>query len=234
MEVNYHQTAKDLAIKLLFLEDLRASANNLVRFSIYSITIERFFATKWRKRHQNKNIIIIIYLTISLSFYPMSFFIRQLVHIPWISLTLYNIFILSLDIPFSALFYILLVFNRKLTRLEESKSWPLTVKFKIRENINLITRSFSILIINIFFQDVTMIPMILQEKIIDKELLGIIKDIIYSIRDVAAIISLIVFIKGISINNMFCNKKTPKSEDCKENGKRNEGDIYFGMLKMKL
>ncbi|CEF63447.1 7TM GPCR, serpentine receptor class ab (Srab) family-containing protein [Strongyloides ratti] len=114
-------------------------SNNLIRFSIWFLIIERILATKKRKTYEkNKNILVIIaLLTLDFSFAGIFTNLRNIISI--INQNFHQ-FLFVIDVPLIISLIILRYINRSIRRHENSVILNLTEKYQIIENVKSISK----------------------------------------------------------------------------------------------
>uniref|UniRef100_A0A0K0G5Q9 Serpentine receptor class gamma n=1 Tax=Strongyloides venezuelensis TaxID=75913 RepID=A0A0K0G5Q9_STRVS len=114
-------------------------SNNLIRFSIWFLIIERIIATKRRKTHEkNKSIlVVIVLLALSISFAGILTNLRDIIKI--INQNFHQ-FLFLMDIPLIISLIVLRYINRSIRRHQDSVFLNLTEKYQIVENIKSISK----------------------------------------------------------------------------------------------
>ncbi|CEF69992.1 7TM GPCR, serpentine receptor class e (Sre) family-containing protein [Strongyloides ratti] len=203
-------TTNDIDKIYLYISNIRISVNINIREIIGLIIIERFFATKNRKKYQNiKNIKELVILTIILL--TISIILPIFIDTDINGKLSYAItFLIVLDLIYIISYFFIVRRNIKLLSMKKSITKTLDEKFQIRENIHIAKAIFPIMIISIFIQFVSNIILLLLFYFIKSiELTGI-TTIIYLCRDFLIATSYIYFliIKSYFDNNIFQNKIT--------------------------
>uniref|UniRef100_A0A0K0ERK8 G-protein coupled receptors family 1 profile domain-containing protein n=1 Tax=Strongyloides stercoralis TaxID=6248 RepID=A0A0K0ERK8_STRER len=160
-------------------------SNNLIRFSIWFLIIERIFATKARKTYEkNKNTLVIIaLLTLNFSFAGIFTNLRNI--IPIINQNFHQ-FLFAMDVPLIISLVVLRFINRTIRRHENSVLLNLTEKYQIIENIKSISKIILTVCVFVLLSILDLcIFSLINEDIIDYQLKTLInfliKSVVYSL-----------------------------------------------------
>uniref|UniRef100_A0AC35TY69 G_PROTEIN_RECEP_F1_2 domain-containing protein n=1 Tax=Rhabditophanes sp. KR3021 TaxID=114890 RepID=A0AC35TY69_9BILA len=128
----------------------RAAVNNAVKTTMMVITAERVVATNKRQIYENyKNIYLCAFIVILI--FGGCYLIMEIQYIPNFTQPVYNIVLVCLDIPFPILFFFAFKKNVQL-KCSENNDSKLSERYQINENVVLLNRVSSLVIIMIGMQ----------------------------------------------------------------------------------
>uniref|UniRef100_A0AC35U8U6 Serpentine receptor class gamma n=1 Tax=Rhabditophanes sp. KR3021 TaxID=114890 RepID=A0AC35U8U6_9BILA len=175
------------------IDVLRGSFHNVLRYSLFQLIFERYYAMKYRKKYENEKHLLVISLLLAV-FVFLSFTIRILL-LANIIQSLYYSFITSLtDIPMPIFFFLWILESRRLARTNETMKSSLSQKYTIKENNLLLTLLKPMIVIFIISEFATDINLIFIKVFLHLFNTKVASILISVVRDSSLITGLIVFL----------------------------------------